>query len=746
MRKLLLITTALLGFALPDPAGAAPIGAWVASAIFGAAAAGSFAYGVVAGIVSMAASAGLSMVVAKLRQQKPRQEAVRGELARPTSLPAYRYVYGKTWAPGTPVGWKVRGKLLYICYLLNSRPSAGPFTVYLDKRAVQKSGNEHDFTAGGGAWGTNDVFFSDEVEIAGRETYVRYWIGTGSQTAPPADIVSGSGGHFSANDAWRGRTVLWAIMHCGGDEARQQRWPATPPELNVDGNWSLVYDPRDGETRFSRNQSLIILDALRRNPVRPYPDTFLRIDTFSWGADVAEELVGVKAGGTIQRYRCDGILTFTDGTEIEDQLQPLLDAGASRLVRVGGRLALIPTVFRLSAKTITEVTTGQPLNLTRWKSSDDLYTEAVARFPAPDRAYESAETPVYVIPGAQAADGGVAKRLTFDLDFVTDHRQAQRICKIMGWRSRMQRQVSGELFPDCFDLVAGSICRVNLGSPFGAWDGKYEVESIAPAAGINDDESITIRLPAVLTETSDEITSWDPTTEERDMLQGDFVASTGRVQPPPKPSIVTGTAAARASGNTTVPGVLSAWTESASASARGYEWEWRGPSVEALGLTVNAWQSGGTLSRSAGDEDGVFVALVPWPETGQNYRIRVRTVGTFGTSDWIYSDTITATGPAVVVQRPPAPEANAVSSSRINIVATQADDQRARAILIYGSDVDNPLVATLLTTRQAGASVSVSHADTGLAAATTRYYYARARDEWGNLSDFSPGGSATTNP
>src|SRR5690606_26168416 len=145
---------------------------------------------------------------------------------------------------------------------------------------------------------------------------------------------------------------------------------------------------------------------------------------------------------------------------------------------------------------------------------------------------------------------GTAKRLALDLDFVTDHRQAQRLCKIAGWRSRMQRQVSAELFPDCFDLVAGSVCRVNLGWPYSAWIGKYEVESISPAAGVNDDESVTIRLPAVLRETSDEITAWNAATEEQDMLMGDFNGNRTKIQPPPKPVLTTGNAAAQTSGNT----------------------------------------------------------------------------------------------------------------------------------------------------------------------------------------------------
>lgn len=732
MRKLLFITTALVAFAGAAPAKAAPVGAWVATAIFGAGAAGTAAFTVVSSVVAMAASAALSMVVQALRG-KPKQEAQRAELSRPTSLPAYRYVYGKTWAPGTPVGWKVRGRSLYICYLLNSRPSAGPFTVYLDKRQVDLTGDPFDFD-GDGANGTNWPFGSGS-----NGPHVWIWIGDGSQTKCPDYIVANSGGYFSAADAWRGRTVLWARFRLGSDDDRQERWPSSPPELNVDGNWSLVEDPRTGSTGFSRNQALIVLDALRNNPVRPYGDDYLRLDTFEWAADVAGQAVPVKAGGSIPRYRADGILIWSDGSEIEDQLQPLLDAGASRFSRVGGKLAIIPAVVRPSVRTITDFTDGQALDLVRWKSSDDLYTEVIVTYPAPDRAYESAETPVYVIPGAQAQDGGVAKRLALDLDFVTDYRQAERVGKIFGMRSRMQRQVGGELFPDCFDLVSGSVCTLALPAPYGAWNISYEIQSIEPAAGLNDDESIVLRLPAVLTETSDAIYAWDPATEEQDVVAGSFDASRGKVQPPPSITLTTGNAAVQTSGDAVIPGVLGAWTASASASASGYEWEWNGGFP-----TIVGWRSGGRLDAGAADDDGVYSVSIPWVEIGEPYRIRVRTIGTYGASDWLVSSQITAVGPTNTIAAPPAPSAAPASASRINITAAQANDGSARHLLIYANDIDSPLTATLLDTKQAGASVTITTAETGLASGETRFYWSRARDQWGNLSDFSASTTATT--
>lgn len=244
-------------------------------------------------------------------------------------------------------------------------------------------------------------------------------------------------------------------------------------------------------------------------------------------------------------------------------------------------------------------------------------------------------------------------------------------------------------------------------------------------------------MPAVLTETSAEITAWDAETEEQDMLPGAFSGARTKVLPPPSLVLTTGSTAAITSGAVVAAGVLAAWAPSPSPSAIGYEWEW-------MLFPLGGWQSGGYLDRSAIDSNGVFSALISFAAPMSLYRVRVRTVGMYGRSDWSVSDPIIALGPDLNPNRPPMPVATAINSSRIDISAQQANDSNARELLFYANDIDSPLTAAALDSRNAGASVTVTVSETGLTAGTTRYYFTRARDQWGNLSDFSASASATT--
>ena len=163
------------------------------------------------------------------------------QLALPTNAPAYRYVYGRARAMGTPVGTPVRGDgagaIIWGCWLLNSRPSdLSEFKLFLDKREVLRSGDPFNLTMGGGAVCTAFPF-TDHCKI---------WIGRGDQTSPPAEFLAGAPWSLGnedlwlATDAWRGRTVIWMKLNAGGSKNRAQRWPSAPPLVEMEGKFSKV--------------------------------------------------------------------------------------------------------------------------------------------------------------------------------------------------------------------------------------------------------------------------------------------------------------------------------------------------------------------------------------------------------------------------------------------------------------------------------------------------------------------------
>lgn len=684
-------------------------------------------------MVKIGASLLLSTAASALMRRKMGQQDLIRELHQPTSLPVYRFPYGAGWVPGTPAPTRVKGAILYGCYILSSRESLGPFTLHLDKREVEADGDPYDFL-GSGAVATNEPFLG----------HCRYWIGRGDQVSPPAQILAEAPELFSATDGWRGRTVIWLRLDAGGNDQRGERWPAIPPEVMVSGRWSMIWDPRDpaqdpddpATWQWSDNQALCVLDALRRNPMRKYDLRNLWLETFEWAADVADTDFPVRGGGVIPRYRVNGVLVFSDGAELEDQVIPLADAGASRFVRVGGRLGLIPGAWSDPVMTIDDVLDDQPMTFDRYRPSGELVTEVRATYTSPERMYEDATTPIHILPGAQAEDGGLPKLAEFDLRFAVDHRQAQFVAAIMGRRLRMQRSMTACLPPRAFDLVAGAAVTVDLPAPYSRRSGVYEIESLHPGFDAVGMDGVALRCPASLRETSPAIYAWDPEVDEQTITLGTYQPPVGGVQVPGAITVISDASTVLTSGDTSIARAMFSFPPSPSASAIAYEWHFR--------AGAGLWQTGGMIDRDILTVGGhVFGYLTP-AVVGQSYTIRVRAVAPGGASEWVEASPITASAGAWLAPAP-TPVSAIGGTGEIAVTFRAPNNGDYRSMEIWAASVDDSGAAALLAGPIHGAAnTTATEVETGLGASTTRFYFARSIDRNGSTSPFSAPISATT--
>lgn len=156
----------------------------VAAAILGKAAAGSLAFAAVSTVVNLGLSVLVSFVLSKLASKKQRQQDVKRELAEPNSLPPYRFPYGLTRLAGSPAPIIVNpkdGTGLCGCLIFSSRPSKGEFSLILDDRECEFTGDPYDFNGDGAT-------VTAPEELNGT---FHFWIGLGDQTSPPAYFVTG---------------------------------------------------------------------------------------------------------------------------------------------------------------------------------------------------------------------------------------------------------------------------------------------------------------------------------------------------------------------------------------------------------------------------------------------------------------------------------------------------------------------------------------------------------------------------
>ncbi|MBK4216137.1 hypothetical protein JJJ17_09385 [Paracoccus caeni] len=359
-----------------------------------------------------------------------------------------------------------------------------------------------------------------------------------------------------------------------------------------------------------------------------------------------------------------------------------------------------------------------------------------ATYTSPLRMYEEATTPIFILPGAQAEDGGTARPGRYDLGLVTDHRQAQYVAAIMGRRTRMQRSWSGVLPGQAFDLVALSVMQLDLPAPYLSRSGIYEVEMIHPGFDPIGLEGSAMRCPVSLRETSPAIYAWNPATDEQDVTIEAFDPDVKGVKPPENVTLLSDASTVMTSGDTTIARIRFSFDPSPSSSTLGYGWEYRQGS--------DPWQAGGSVESDVVDGAGkVFGYLAP-VELGKPYQIRVWTIAPSGTSEQVVAGPITASAGAFLAPAP-TPISAIGGTGQIAVTFRSPNNSHYRAMEIYVADVDNAGAAVLLLGPIYGsANAAVTEVHTGLGPGATRYYFARSIDRNGNPSTFSASISATT--
>ncbi|MGC1497282.1 MAG: phage tail protein [Sulfitobacter sp.] len=693
---------------------------------------------IVAGAIRIGFSLLARSILGGLTQKRPTQQDLKRDLAFPTSRPNKRYVYGEFRAPATVLPYPVIGEYSYACWLINSRESDGSFTIYLDNRELDLEGDPYDFN-GPGAVPSDGSVFTGHVSI---------WIGLGDQTQPPqvfldeaGYVVDGDELLWKASDKGTGLTMVWAKLRAGDNGQRSERWPSAIPQLEVEGRLSKVWDMRDESQtpddpstwQWSQNAYLCGLDLARQNPFRPYDNRNLELTMWAAAADVSDEAVALKNGGSEPRYTVAGVVAF-DGSEVETLLQPIIAAGAGRLAWSGGQLGVVPGAPRDTAVQIADSLGG--LSFSALRADDEITTELRVTYSPRERGGEPAELVPWAIPGALEQDKGKPSVKTLDLSMVSSATQAQRVRNIAGNQNRLQKQATVVAPPYGIKAVVGSVIDLSLAAPYTKMNGLYEVESMSPFLDPVGKDGFALRCAMSLREYSDSITAWTPATDEEDVTHAvydgtrDGVASGGPI------SVVTGDSVNLDTGGGIIARVKFSFSPSTSGGVEGYEVRTR-----LVGDPFGPSQILGAESVDlAGDVFGYIEGIA-----GQSYDIEIRALSASGRSDWV---TFLGATPVVDIALDTPTEGAAVGGvGEITVSFRTPNDPDFRAIEIHGSDTDDigaaSLIGTAIYTSQ---NTIVSVTESSLGASVSRYYFARSRGDYASASAFTASVTGTTDP
>lgn len=566
------------------------------------------------------------------------------------------------------------------------------------------------------------VYLNDLLSTDSRFTgflRVNSKLGTTSQTAD-ADLVAESL-DWTTDHRLRGIAYLYLRL-LYNQTAYSNGIPG--PSAIIRGR--QVYDPRTGLTAWSNNPALCVLDYLvgtvptssATEPIGIGADlaSEIDIDTFVAAANICDEAVTLKAGGTHARYTCDGVVSLDASPAAV--MEQLLTSCAGALVYAGGRYRLFVGASTPVSRTINADMLRGDVAYRPYSSRRDSANGIKGTYIDPLNSYEAADFPAQAVASYLTEDGGEERWLDLALPYTLDGVRAQRLARQFLERNRRGAEIELRCNFSALGLAVWDCVAVDI-PQLGLTADKWRVKgwAFAPGGGVD----------VVLQEESDAAYVWDTADEVTPAAIPRPTMVRSHVAEPPTAVSVSSASYITPEGSV-VGGLLVEWTAAADAFVSGYEIQYSATGDE-------DWRSGASVGQ-------VTSAQVPLLEVGQAYDIRIRSVRAGGAqSAWVQVNNTTVSGDASAPAAPSGVVATGLSSS-IKVDWTNPADADFRLSRIYRHTANDSSMASAIADVYGLPGQPGTYTD-AVATGQTRYYWIRACDMSGNLSVFSSGVSAT---
>lgn len=324
-------------------------------------------------------------------------------------------------------------------------------------------------------------------------------------------------GTVVSTDKFRGIAAIYAVT-----KAFSVSFEGQSPEFSAIVRGKLLLDTRTNSTAYSANPALAAADYLVN--YMGFPLSSIDVDTLNTSANICDQLVTLKSGGTEKRYEANGVLTA-------DQQHREVLATLARCM--AGSIRYSSGLWFIEAGA-PKATTSETLHITE----DMILGEYTLTLDRPDRTLPNAvrgnymdavewqpiSFPQYEDATAIAAEGGEKNWLELDLPLTTSHTMAQRIARIELRRARARRSLAVDL--DLRGLLVRPGDLVKFSSPeLGISEAVFEVDSFS---FITAREKLSTRLELIAYTAADY--DWTPAADEADLNRGSAVIDSIRTK------------------------------------------------------------------------------------------------------------------------------------------------------------------------------------------------------------------------
>jgi hypothetical protein len=283
-------------------------------------------------------------------------------------------------------------------------------------------------------------------------------------------------------------------------------WPSSIA-FNIKGK--RVYDPRTGTTAFSNNSALCLRDYLTDTKFGMGVSSVTIDDAaVQAAANICDENVNKKAGGTQKRYTCDGAFEVSENRA--DVMRGMLTSMAGYLIPPADKWRMYAGTYRTPSVTLTDSDLRGPIKMDTRISRRDLANAIKGTYVSPDNNWQPSDFPGYKSSAYATEDGEVLWR-DISLPFTTDGIRAQRLAKINLERTRRQITLTLPCKLPAYRFQPGDVVNFTH-DRFGFSAKPFEVTQTALVQDGNDVPVLGCDL--ILRETDSDVYAWDEAVDE----------------------------------------------------------------------------------------------------------------------------------------------------------------------------------------------------------------------------------------
>lgn len=322
--------------------------------------------------------------------------------------------YGRVRTGGQTFLFESKGGRLYFGVALGQGPVTALVQLYL---------NENPVTIDGAGNVTTFPYTKNG------NVYSRLYIdGGGPDQVANSVLLSELPEIWTANHRLRGQVYLLGVFDSAPQSIFNEVYPDGRPILNAVLDTTYLYDPRTGGGAFSENPALAWLNYLTHPDGMNLPLAKMDLASFSAAADVCDQLVSLKTGGTEKRYRIGLSYRLTDDPA-DTAAAILATFGGEPYYTADGKLGVRAGAYTAPTVTLDLDRIAFRVETVRRTDATSKYNTLVPVYTDPALGYKEGEAQAWQ-DATLLAEHGLELTERFEVFGCPSASQARRLAKI----------------------------------------------------------------------------------------------------------------------------------------------------------------------------------------------------------------------------------------------------------------------------------------------------------------------------